>query len=69
MSNHKRFNVIKKDNKYRLCDRIKISVNEMRHNVLFEGKTIGEVWNYLKEKHNANKHYRRRKQWVVIFNE
>ena len=52
-----------------LCDRVRISSNEVSHNKLCQADSLREINNYLKDKLNAKRYYRRRGQWIVEFDE
>ena len=65
MSSYNRYSIIKKDDMWYACSRTRISVNEIRLDKLYQGKTVDKLWTNIKEKTNAIRHYRRRRQWVV----
>lgn len=69
MVNHKRFNVLRNGDMWVLCERVRISSNEVSHNKLCQSDSLGEINNYLKDKLNAKRYYRRRGQWIVEFDE
>ena len=67
MVNHKRFSIIKKDNIWYACARTRISMDVVYLDRLYQGNTLGKLWKNIKDKSNATKHYRRRKQWVIEY--
>ena len=67
MSNYKRFVIINKNNTWFAAKRVMNKHKEVSLDFQYEGETKDRLWTNIKEKANGTKHYRRRGEWVIIF--